>query len=399
MSVLNKNAEKKAKRDEQFTAAAYDPIDTRHHGAIHMPVYQNSLFAFETYAQFEQATKDLMHHHVYSRGNNPTVSYLEQKLADLEEADIAKCFASGMAAITAAILSVVGQGDHVVCVNQAYGPTKEFLGSYMTKFGVETTFIDGSKMENWSAAVRPNTKLLYLESPTSGFFELQNLRKCAELAKSIGAATIIDNTWATPLYQSPLKLGVDLVVHSISKYIGGHSDCIGGVVLGCKKVMEPLCNTEYMLFGGLMTPQTAALVSKGLRTLPLRMERHEASGLQVAEFMSSQPYVSRVNHPGLASHPQYELGLSQMSGSSSLFSFVSPEPVEKLKEWASRLKYFKIGVSWGGFESLVTVNQFISSEADGRPSTIVRLYVGMENPQDLIADLNQAWQAVSSLSQ
>ncbi|MCD9022029.1 trans-sulfuration enzyme family protein [Cohnella silvisoli] len=381
-------------REEQFTKAAYDPRDARHHGAIHVPIYQNSLFAFDRHDQFDDAMKELLNHHVYSRGNNPTVQYLEQKLADMEEAESAKCFASGMAAISSAILSVVGQGDHIVCVHQAYGPTREFLSSYLSRFGVETTFIDGSSIEQWRGAARPNTKLFYLESPTTSFFELQNLRLCAELARSLGVKTIIDNTWATPCFQNPLTLGIDLVVHSITKYIGGHSDCIGGVVLGSKELIDRIGYMEYMLLGGIMTPQTAAIVSKGLRTLPLRMQRHEESGLQVAEYIGKQSFVNRVNHPGLPSHPQYELGLSQMSGFSSLFSFISTEPIAKLKEWANRLKYFKIGVSWGGFESLVTVNRVGNEEAGEQPSSVVRLYVGMESPKDLIADMDQAWKSI-----
>ncbi len=406
IKVINNNADlKREKREKQFTRTAYDPVDNRHHGAIHVPIYQNSLFAFDSYAEFDQAADKLLDHHVYSRGNNPTVQYLEQKLADLEEAESAKCFASGMAAITAAILSVVGQGDHIVCVHQAYGPTREFLGSYLSRFGVETTYIDGSSIEQWHGAVRPNTKLLYLESPTTSFFELQDLRLCAELARSIEALTIIDNTWATPCFQNPLTFGIDLVVHSITKYIGGHSDCIGGVVLGSKERMERIGYTEYMLLGGIMTPQTAALVSKGLRTLPLRMQRHEESGLKVAEFVGKQGFVCRVNHPGLTSHPQHQLAVRQMSGFSSLFSFISYVETKILKEWANRLQYFKIGVSWGGFESLVTVNR-IGNDGNGgndgidgidgndpgeRTASVVRLYVGLENPQDLIADMKQAW--------
>ncbi|TFE19580.1 trans-sulfuration enzyme family protein [Cohnella luojiensis] len=383
-----------SKREQQFTKTAYDPLDVRHHGAIHVPIYQNSLFAFESYAQFDEAMKQLLDHHVYSRGNNPTVEYLERKLAELEEAESAKCFASGMAAITSAILSVVRQGDHIVCVHQAYGPTREFLGSYLSRFGVETTFVDGSSLEQWHASVRPNTKLLYLESPTTSFFELQDLRMCAELARGIGAVTIIDNTWATPCFQNPLTMGIDLVVHSITKYIGGHSDCIGGVVMGSKELMDRIGYSEYMLLGGIMTPQTASLISKGLRTLPLRMQRHEESGLLVAEHIGKQSFVSRVNHPGLPSHPQHELGLRQMSGFSSLFSFISHEPTERLKEWATRLKYFKIGVSWGGFESLVTVNRLGNEETGERTPNVVRIYVGMESPKDLIADMDHAWQAV-----
>ena len=223
-----------------------------------------------------------------------------------------------MGAITAAIMSFVAQGDHIVCVDQAYGPTKEFLSVYLSRFGVETTFVDGRLLENIREAVKPNTKLIYLESPTTMCFELQNLRECAEYAHSIGIHTMIDNTWATPIYQNPLAHGIDLVVHSITKYIAGHSDCVGGVVLGSRELVDRIGNNEYMLFGAIMTPQAAALISKGLRTSPLRMQRHETSGLTVAEHVRTLPFVHRVNHPGLPNHPQHELAASQMSGYSRL---------------------------------------------------------------------------------
>lgn len=389
----NGSMSSKERLETQFTTVAHDSYDNRHHGAINIPIYQNSLFAFDRYEEFDHAMENVLDHHVYSRGNNPTVHYLEQKIAELEEGEAAKCFASGMAAITAAILSFVQHGDHIVCVHQVYGPTREFLESYLLRFGIETTFVDGSSMELWREAIRPNTKLMYLESPTTMLFELQDLRACTELAHSIGAATIIDGTWATPCLQKPLAMGVDLVVHSITKYLSGHSDCIGGVVIGSKDLVARLSNTEYMLFGGIMTPQTAALVTRGLRTLPLRMQRHESSGLIVAQHIAKQPYVCKVNHPGLRSHPQHELALRQMSGFGSLFSFESLEPVEKLKEWASRLRYFKIGVSWGGFESLVTVNRVGPDRTDDTRH-VVRLYIGMENPEDLIKDIDETWQSL-----
>ncbi|MCQ6560043.1 trans-sulfuration enzyme family protein [Paenibacillus mendelii] len=374
-----------------YTTVSYDPTDTRHHGAISVPVYQSSLFAFERYDQFDAAFSDLFSHHVYSRGNNPTVEYLERKLAELEEGEAARCFASGMAAITSSIMSLVRSGDHIICVNQVYGPTKEFLGSYLSRFGIETTFVDGRDMVAWQAAIQPNTKLFYLESPTTMMFELQDLRACTSMAKSIGAATIIDNTWATSCYQKPLSMGVDLVVHSLTKYVSGHSDCVGGAVIGSKRLIDQLSHHEYMLFGGIMAPQIAALLTRGLRTLPLRMQRHESSGLIVAAHMEKQSYVRKVNHPGLASHPQHDLACEQMTGYSSLFSFEADQPVELLKEWANRLQYFKIGVSWGGFESLVTVNSIGGTQSH---SSIVRIYVGQENPEDLIRDIDQAWQQI-----
>jgi len=380
-------------KEKLHSLVAHDGHDERHHGAISMPIYQTSLFSFETYEQFNLARQDEQENFVYSRGNNPTVRYLEDKLAELEQGERAKCFASGMAAITAAIMSVVGQGDHVICTHQAYGPTRDFLGNYLQRFGVETTFVDGSSLDNWANAVQPNTKLLYLESPTSMMFELQDIEACTELARSIGAETILDNSWATPCYQNPLTRGVGMVVHSITKYISGHSDCVGGVVVGTKRLLEPLMNREYMLFGGLMTPQTAGLVTRGLRTLPLRMQRHEASGLKVAEYISRQAYVRKVNHPGLESHPQHALACRQMSGFGSLFSFESAEPAQRFRAFADRLQYFRIGPSWGGFESLITVGEL---HRDNEPAvSLVRLYIGAEDPDDLIRDLEEAWRIVA----
>lgn len=373
-----------------FTAVAYDPVDERHHGSINIPVYQTSLFAFQHYEDFDRAMESAVDNHVYSRGNNPTVQHLEQKLAELEEGEVAKCFASGMAAITAAILSVIRSGDHIICTHQVYGPTREFLSEYLQRFGVESTFVDGSILADWEAAVRPHTKLFYLESPTSGMFGLQDLRAMADLARRVGAVTICDGSWATPCHQKPLKLGIDMVVHSISKFLAGHSDCVGGAVIGGKALMERISRKEYMLLGGIMPPQIAALVIRGLRTLPLRMQRHEASGLTVARYLESQPYVTRVHHPGLITHPQHELALRQMTGYSSLFSFETDRPVEEVKAWADRLRYFKIGVSWGGFESLVTVRA-LEDDREKKSRSLVRMYVGMESPEDLIRDINEAW--------
>jgi cystathionine beta-lyase/cystathionine gamma-synthase len=375
-------------REKLYSIVAHDSHDERHHGSISVPIYQTSLFSFDTYEQFNSARQDELNHYVYSRGNNPTVRYLEDKLAELEQGEAAKCFASGMAAITAAILSVVRQGDHIICADQAYGPTREFLGKYVRRFGIETTFVDGSSIDNWRQAVRPNTKLLYLESPTSMMFELQDIRACVELAGRLGAETIIDNSWATPCFQNPLSMGAGMVVHSMTKYISGHSDCLGGVAVGSRRLMDRLMTTEYMLFGGVMTPHSAGLITRGLRTLPLRMQRHEASGLKVAEYLSKQPYVGTIRHPGLPSHPQHELARTQMSGFGSLFSFESSESLEKLRAWADRLRYFRIGPSWGGFESLITVNPI---NRNGETFALVRLYIGEENPDDLIRDLDEAW--------
>jgi cystathionine beta-lyase/cystathionine gamma-synthase len=400
------------------TYVVHDQHDIRHQGAVTFPIYQNSSFTFANYDDFDAASSRFFDHFVYSRGNNPTVRELEKRLAELEGGEEARCFASGMAAISAAVMSVVKQGDHIVCVDQAYGPARTLMGSYLFKFGITCSFVDGTSIGAIAAAIRPNTAVLYLESPTSMNFSLQDLEACVQLARQTGAATIIDNTWATPFFQNPLRFGIDLVVHSISKYIGGHSDVTGGAVIGSRESLERLNQNEFMLIGGLMTPHTATLVTRGLRTLPLRLERHQKNGLQIAEFLQTLPYVRKVNHPGLTFHPQHEFAVRQMEGFSSLFSFETDIPMQEMRTWAGMLEYFRIGVSWGGYESLVTVLPLqpdvitasvpshetaqsagaISASPEvitaAGSTVLVRLYVGLEDLDDLICDIRSAFEKI-----
>jgi len=381
-----------SERRRLYTQVSHDPVDVRHHGAVSMPVYQSSLFAFDTYDEFEEAMKDVLAATVYSRGNNPTVMYLEEKIARLEGGERARCFASGMGAISAVLFALAGSGDHVVCVDQAYGPTRELLGDLSARFNVEASFVDGADTEAFAAAIRPNTKLFYLESPTSGLFEMQDLPALARLAKAHGILTAIDNSWATPYFQKPLALGCDLVVHSLTKYFSGHSDSVGGVVVGSRELVGLIGARSYLNLGAAMAPQTASLITRGLRTLPLRLERHQASALKIAEHLAAKTDVARVNHPGLPSYAQQELAARQLSGYGGLFSFVARHSVEKMKRWATDLEYFRIGVSWGGYESLVTVGTTPDRfNADGSAPAIVRLYIGIEDADELIADIERAW--------
>lgn len=369
------------------TIVAHDPHDNRHHGAVTMPIYQNSLFTFENYEQFLESMADEVNSFVYSRVGNPTIFELEKRLAQLEGGERARCFASGMAAISAAILSVVKTGDHIVCVNQGYGPAVHFMGSYLNKFQITTTFVDGTDLEALKAALQPNTSLLYLESPTSLYFELQDLAACVQIAQQAGIKTIIDNTCATPCFQSPIAIGIDLVVHSLTKYVSGHSDLIGGAVIGSNAHMEKLIEDEAMLVGGIMSPATASLMMRGLRTLPLRMEKLQENALHIARWLENLECVKKINHTGLPSHPQYELAQKQMRGTGSLFSFETDFTLGQMRIWADHLKYFRIGVSWGGYESLVTVHKH-ERESD---RTLVRLYIGLEDPYLLIEDMKKAF--------
>ncbi|MEQ4481380.1 trans-sulfuration enzyme family protein [Cohnella silvisoli] len=377
-------------RRRQHSLVTHDQHDDRHYGAVHVPVYDSSLFTFPSVAKMEKAEAD--GGYVYTRGNNPTVHELERKLAMLEGGERARCFATGMGAVSAALLSIVRTGDHIVCVNQAYGPARKLMGNYMRRFGVEADFVDGSDLTAIEAAIGLKTKLLYLESPSSLLFELQDLRACAELARRHGIRTLIDNTWATPYYQNPLNLGIDLVVHSLTKYVGGHSDAMGGVVIGSAERIGEFDRNELILLGSVMQPQTAALISRGLRTLPLRMERHQIGGKAVAEYLESLPFVERVRYPGLPSHPQHELAKVQMTGFGGLLSFEAGLDKEKLVRFIEWLTYFRIGFSWGGYESLVSIQER-SADPHNHSVPVVRLYVGLEEPEDLISDLDEAFRA------
>lgn len=367
-----------------FTKATYDEHDERHHGAVTFPIYQNTLF---TFAGYHKPANPF----TYSRSLNPTVSELEKKLAALEGGEAARCCGSGMAAITAAVLSQVKAGDHIVCVNQVYSGTRAFLENFIARFNVRTSFVNGASLQEIEAAICDDTILLYLESPTSFLFELQDLAACAELAKRYRLKTIFDNSWATPCYQQPLKLGMDLVVHSLTKYVGGHSDVLGGVIVGSKEAIEQILENEGVLLGGVMSSHTASLMLRGLRTLPLRMERYQRTGMIVAEYLSKQPFVHKVNFPGLARHPQHELAKQQMQGFGGLLSFEWDVSPEQAQAWADKLKYFRNGCSWGGYESLVLVIAPVTAFGRSESHMLIRLYAGMEDPDDLILDLAEAF--------
>ncbi len=367
------------------TRLIHDAHDERHFGAVTHPIYQNSLFTFATCEDLEQAFTSLQDHYVYMRGKNPTVRQLEKKLAELEGSEDAFAFASGMAAITAGLFSFLKQGDHVVCINDVYSPVKDWLDRVMSRFGVEATYIDGTDMTSWTDAIRGNTRMLYLESPSSFTFRLQDIKAVTQIAKAKGILTMIDNTWATPLYQQPISLGVDLVAHSLSKYAGGHSDIVGGALVGSRHHLSEVFLTAYLPHGGIMSPSTAALVTRGLRTLPLRMEQHRKSSLQVAKWLSNQAYIVEVNHPGLEAHPQYALAMQQMSGTSGLFSIKVNQPMSVMRKWLNGLTIFRIGISWGGYESLAVLRPGESDQM-----TYVRFSIGLEDASDLIDDLKQA---------
>lgn len=369
-------------------------------GAVNPPVFENSLFTFGTAKELGEALRDEDERYVYWRGTNPTVDLAQRKLAALERGERAKCFASGMGAISATISSLVAAGDHVLVLGAVYGPTTQFL-RYLEKFGVTHTHV--ADLQSCDSAITQTTRLLYFESPSYLRYEVFDIREVTTWAVERGLVTVMDNTWSTPIFQKPLTMGVDLVVHSLSKYVGGHSDLVGGVVAGPSRLIRPLARTEYQLYGAAMSPHDAAKVIKGLRTLPVRMAAHQERGLAVARFLAGHPAVRRVNHPGLPSHPGHGLALRQMTGFSSLFSLeLDTGSREEVATFLDLLRHFRVGVSWGGFESLVNAPALTTEESVratmGVPVGLVRLSVGLEAADTLIKDLGLALEGVGRLA-
>lgn len=373
-------------------------------GAVVPPVFQNSLFTFGDWDEIDAAFTDRLNRPIYTRQLNPTQQICERKIAALathSRIDLdARLFASGMAAISAAVLSAVSAGDHVIAVKNVYGPTNNLLNTYLReKMGIETTFVGGTEIEEFSKAITSQTKLIILESPSTAVFSLQNIAQVAELAKANNITTLIDNTWATPVFQKPLDLGIDLEVHSASKYLGGHSDIVAGVVISSQKRIREIIVKEGELLGGIVAPWTAWLLTRSLRTLSMRLERHQKNALAVAGFLDQHPNVRSVRYPGLESHPQHKLSRQQMTGYTGLLGFeLDSENVDSIKRVFNSLQYFQIGVSWGGHESLIYAPA-ISYLKELPPERFhelgitlgdMRISVGLEDTDDLIEDLTQA---------
>ncbi|MCU0346949.1 MAG: PLP-dependent aspartate aminotransferase family protein [Saprospiraceae bacterium] len=371
----------------------------KYFNAVSPPIIQSSNFAFPSLEQFRKDVTDELENHIYTRGNNPTVEILRKKLAALEGAEDALVVSSGAGATAMAMLANLKQGDHVICVKNPYSWTKNLLLNFLPRFGVSHTFVDGTDVANIEAAIQPNTTFLYLESPNTMTFELQDLRACTELAKRHGIVTMIDNSNCTPLYQRPIEYGIDIVMHTGTKYLNGHSDVVNGVICGSKEMIRKIFQTEIMTLGNIVSPHDAWLIIRGLRTLELRVKRSYESATQLAHWLESHPKVERVLFPFLPSFPQFELAQKQMTGCGGLITiFLKTDSMERVEAFFNRLKRFLFAVSWGGHESLL-VPMAAFYDVAGRenppyPFTLVRLYIGLEDPDWLMEDLAQALEVV-----
>jgi len=364
--------------------------------AIAPPIIQSSNFAFKNVDEMRSAFADEYSTYLYSRGVNPTVEILCKKLAALDHAEDCLVFSSGAAAIFAAVLANVKSGDHIVSVKKPYTWAQKMFNQILPRFGVTTTYIDGTDIGNFERAILPSTKVIYLESPNSWDYAIQDLKAVAELAKSENIITIIDNSYCTPIYQQPIDFGIDLVLQSGTKYIGGHSDTVAGILSGSSEMIKRIFNSEFLNIGSGISPFNAWLLIRGLRTLPMRLERISKTTLQIVQYLKAHEKVEKVIFAFDESFPQYALAKQQMQGACGLVTFiVKADTVMQIENFCNSLQHILMAVSWGGHESLIVpkcsgipVANFNAVNAEHR---MIRMYVGLEEAEYLIKDLDRGF--------
>ncbi len=367
----------------------------KYYNAIAPPVIQSSNFAFDTVAALRSAFGNEKSAHLYTRGNNPTVEILRKKIAALAGADDSLILGSGAAAMATAVIAQVQQGDHIVCIRKPYSWTDKLCRIILSRFGVETTFVAGTSPADYFDAAKPNTKLFILESPNTFTYELQDLAAISTFAKSKNITTIIDNTYCSPIGQRCIEMGIDIEVHSASKYLNGHSDIIAGVIIGNNDHISKIYRSEFMNLGAIISPHDAWLMLRGLRTLPIRLKQIGETTAKVVSFLEDHSAVEQVLYPFSKTNPQLELAKKQMLWPGGLLSIVlKTEDISKVENFCESLTFFKMAVSWGGHESLIMpACAFYPTEHTGHrtyPPNLVRLYIGLEESTALIEDLKQA---------
>jgi cystathionine beta-lyase/cystathionine gamma-synthase len=370
-------------------------------GSVVTPIYETSVFAFASTRELIDAVTEKSDRDVYTRWSNPTITAAEKKIADLEGAEDCALFSSGMAAISSSIISLVSRGDHIVSVRDLYGGTVGLFSDLMARFGVETTFVEPTDVSEIKSAVRDNTRILYVETPTNPTLKLVDLEKVAEIAGQRGAKVLVDSTFASPYNQQPLKFGCSLALHSATKYLAGHNDVTAGAVAGLRKLVEPIKKLRRTL-GGVLDPHAAWLLSRGMKTLALRMERHNSNGQNVAEYLQSHPKVSTVHYPGLSTHPQHALAKRQMKGFGGVVSFELKGDLNFTIRFVDNLKLALLGASLGGAETLVsqpsTASHYFMDPEERRKAgisdSLVRLSLGIEDAEDIVSDIEQALEKV-----
>ena len=362
------------------------------------PIYQNSTFRFATAAECAEAFRDEESGYVYTRWGNPTQEVLEQKLAVLEAGEAALATASGMGAVSTALLTALADGGHVVAMENLYSATFQILNEDLPRFGIETTFVDATDTTQIERAIRTDTKVLYLESPTNPLLKLVDLRASAEIAKAHGLTSIIDNTFATPCGQQPITFGIDVVVHSMTKYMSGSGAVIAGAIIGQKEFVVRAKEGVLRNFGAVISPFNAWLTLQGLTTLPLRFARHSENATRVAAFLEAHPAVAWVRHPSLTSHPQHELAKRQMDAFGGMITLELKGGRAAGEHLVDHLQLCSLAVSLGDVRTLIchpasTTHSHVPAEIRRRTGItdgLVRISIGLEDAEDIIADLGQA---------
>ncbi|MEM3627912.1 MAG: aminotransferase class I/II-fold pyridoxal phosphate-dependent enzyme [Candidatus Bathyarchaeia archaeon] len=380
-----------------FSTKAVHGGEKLERGSVATPIYETSVFAFKSTRELIDVVSEKAEGYVYTRYDNPTVRAVEQKMAVLEGSEDAAAFSSGMAAITTTLLTLVSKDEHVIASRDLYGGTLTFFQEILPRFDVEVSLVDATNLDEVKEAIQRNTRVVYAETPTNPTLKVVDLPRLAAIAKKHSITTVIDSTLATPYNLTPIKFGIDVVLHSATKYLGGHNDVTAGIVCGSEDFIQKLKKTRKIL-GGTLDPMTAWLLLRGLKTLALRMERHNNNGMQIAKFLEKHPKIAKVYYPGLPSHPQHKIAKKQMRGYGGVVSFEVKGDFEKTIKFIESLKLCLLAASLGGTETLVTQpvtssHYFISKEQRrelGITDQLVRLALGIEHPKDIINDIKQA---------
>ncbi|MCC6652855.1 MAG: PLP-dependent transferase [Candidatus Eisenbacteria bacterium] len=373
-----------------------------HTGAVTVPIYQTSTFAFRSAQHGAELFAGGNDGYIYTRLGNPTIHALEECVAQLEGGFAGIATSSGMGAVSAVYMALLDQGAHMVSTASVYGPSRGLVEKHLSRFGVTASFVDTTDPENVRRAMQPNTRLLYVETPSNPAMQVTDLRAMAEIARAHGCVLVVDNTFASPYLQQPLQLGADVVLHSVTKFINGHADIVGGIIVTRTEEMYRRIRPLMVAIGSNMDPHQAYMVLRGVKTLGIRVERAQQVAIEVARWLEARPEVAWVRYIGLPSHPQHELAQRQMSGFGSMISFELHGGIEAGAAVMDHVQLATLAVSLGGIESLIEHPASMTHAGMSRESRLeagitdglVRYSVGIENAEDLIADLEQAFAAI-----
>ncbi len=396
---------KTSKKFDMDTKCVHSGIGEYEYGAVVPPIYQTSTFKFESAQHGAALFSGSEKGYIYTRMLNPTVEALENCIADLEGGHKALGCGSGMAAVHTVFASLLGAGDHIICSTSVYGPTITLLNTIMKKFGVEATFVDTSDLNKTKEAIKQNTKVIYIETPGNPTLAITDIEGVSKIAKDKNIKVVVDNTFMSPALQNPLKLGADVVLHSLTKFLNGHADVVGGVVVVKDEETYQQFRKVLNQTGGVIDPFNSFLVHRGIKTLALRMEKHSSSAQIIAEYLEKHPLIKWVSFPGLKSHPQYELAKKQQKGPGGMITFELDGGIEAGRVMMNSVKLCQLAVSLGGVESLIqhpaSMTHFSmgkeAREAAGISDGLIRLSVGIENVNDIIADLEESLEEVKKL--